>query len=118
MAVSENTGGTQTATIGTEHALVNITTAGVFQLVVDTRNMADGDKLELRAYIAPRSGESRRLAKIQRYAHKQGDGATNNNADGEVISFSVPLSSPFSIRFTLKQTAGTGRSYVWSVWEL
>ncbi|OGO52121.1 MAG: hypothetical protein A2148_12485 [Chloroflexi bacterium RBG_16_68_14] len=117
MAVSENTGGTQTAVIGTEHVLATITAAGVYQLVVDTRNMVNGDVLELRTYLAVRSGESRRLARIDRYGDRQGDGAADTAAKGEVVKFSIPYTSVFGIRFALKQTAGTGRSFVWSVWQ-
>ena len=119
MAVSEITsgGGTLTAAIGTEHVLVSTTTAGVYQLVVDTRNMVNGDVLELRCYLAVLSGESLYLTRIQRYRNTQGDGAADTGGDGEVIVFSIPFTSPFGIRFSLKQTLGTGRSYIWSVWQ-
>lgn len=96
---------------------LSVLTAGVYQLAVDLSVMANGDVLELRAYLATRSGESRKLAKIVSYRDLQGDGAADTGGDGEVISFSIPFTSPFGIRFSLKQTAGTGRSYVWSVWQ-
>jgi len=118
MAVTEYTGNTQTATINTEHSLALISAAGVYQLVVNLSNMANGDVLELRAYLAVRSTNSRLLAKIATYANKQGDGTADSGGDGEVIAFSIPFSSPFDIRFTLKQTAGTGKDYIWSVYQL
>lgn len=50
MAVTAQGSGTQTATVTTEHTLLDIAVAGVFNLEVDTVNMAAGDILELRVY--------------------------------------------------------------------
>lgn len=105
MAASENTGGSQTASIGTEHTLATITAAGTYQLVVDTNAMVNNDRLELRIYSIPRSGGTERLEMLAVY----------ENVQGEPIKRSIAILSPFSWKATLKQTSGTGRAFPWSV---
>ena len=111
MAVTENTGGTQTATINTEHTLATITDAGVFQLLVDLEPMVDGDELELRIDIEVRTAGTPRTAFYATYAHEQGVDAQ--------ISISPPIPSVASADWiaTLKQTAGTGRTFTWAIYE-
>jgi len=108
MAVSENTGGTQTAVISTEHTLATITAAGTYQLLVDTVNMVDGDELELRIKVKVRSGNTLREVFYGSAADDQG-----NN----VIKISPPTPAPFEFVATLKQTAGTGRDFIWSIYS-
>lgn len=98
------TSGTQTATIGTEHTLSTQTTADVFVLTVNLTNMASGDTLELRAKTKVLTGGSAVLAEIETLTGDQTE---------EVVWIEVP--SEWSCEFTLKQTAGTGRSYEWSI---
>lgn len=109
MAISENTSGTQTATIDTEHTLATITTAGVFQLLVDVVNMVDGDELELRIDIKVLTGSTARTIFHATYAHEQG-------VDANVV-ISPPIPSVYSIAFTLLQDVGTGRSFDWAIYE-
>lgn len=108
MAVKENTGGSQTAVISTEHTLATITAAGTYQLVVTLRNLADGDELELRVKIKIRTGEVLEEVFLGTYSHAQG-----NN----LIAISPPTPGVVEWVATLKQTAGTGRVFVWSVAE-
>lgn len=108
MAVSVNTSGSQTATIGTEHTLATITTAGIFQLVVDTNNLANGDTLELRIYLIPAGSGTERLAYYTAFGQAQ----------GQPFKTSLMIPSPISWRATLKQTAGTGRAFPWAVWQM
>ena len=108
MAVSENTGGTQTATVTTEHTLATIAAAGTYQLVVDTDNMVNGDELELRIKVKVRSGNSLKEMFFASYAHDQG-----NNA----IKIAPPVPAPFEFVATLKQTVGTSRDFIWSIYE-
>jgi hypothetical protein len=111
MAVTAFATGTQTATIGTEHTLSDVNQAGVFQLVVDTDNLAAGDVVELRVYAIVLTGGTRKGAYYQLYSDEQ--------APGELIKYSVPVSNELtdtgSVRFTLKQTRGTGRNFDWKV---
>ena len=111
MAVTAQGTGTQTATITTEHTLLDVAVAGVFSLHVDTVNMAAGDILELRIYQITLTAGTRRVAYFVRI-----DGA--QPSDG-VIYISVPIANELtdagSLRFTLKQTDGTGRDFPWKV---
>lgn len=111
MAVTAAGSGTQTATVTTEHTLLDIAVAGTFTFHVDTVNMADGDALELRAYQIILTGGTRRVAYYSSYADAQ-------HAD-DLVKISVPISNELtdagSLRFTLKQTLGTSRNYPWKV---
>lgn len=114
MALTVQATGSQTAVINTEHVLVNANaTAGVWELAVQTKNMVDGDELELRAYVKVLTGDaSPLLVYYTNYIHKQGD-ANATSAQGEVVKYSPPVSSPFAITFTLKQILGTARVFDW-----
>ena len=105
---SENTGGTQTAVINTEHSLATITSAGAFVLAVDLANLANGDTVELVCKTKTRSGSTARQVFRVSYSHAQ--------ADPNVQS--IPIVSPHSVEFLLKQTAGTGRNFDWAVYAL
>lgn len=100
--------GTQTAVIGTEHDLDIDTTSNTFVLSVDIGAMALADVVELRIYTKVLAGGTERAAYTAVYAHAQ----------TAAIVFSVPVLSVNSIRCTLKQTAGTGRAYPWSLLAL
>lgn len=107
--------GTQAAVINTEHTLLTEATSGVFVLFVNLKNMVNGDVLELRAYAKTLTGDANELLVFeQSYANLQGDGAAaGSSANGPVHVKSPPLESPFSLKWTLKQVAGTGRSFDW-----
>lgn len=111
MAVSAQGSGTQTATITTEHTLLDIAIAGTFTFHVDTINMASGDTLELRIYQIILTGGTRRVAYKVTYVDVQ--------SSDDLIKISVPISNELTdagaLRFTLKQTAGTGRAFPWKV---
>ena len=101
--------GTQTAVIGTEHTLGSaITTPGDYVLKVDKAAMQSGDALELRIYDTVLSGGVSRVV----YKYTAPPGA--QSAD-DMIAVSVPIPIDVGVTFTLKQTAGTGRSYPWKV---
>jgi len=112
VAVTAHATGTQTATINTEHTLDDVALAGVFVLEVDTNNLASGDTLELRLYVITLTGGTRRVAYYDLF----------NGAQTDPIKISVPvpneLTDAGSVRATLKQTAGTGRSFPWKVLSL
>jgi len=109
--------GTQTAVIGTEHTLSTQTDSGIYVLVVNLKNMAAGDTLELRVLKKVLTGDAQHyLVFTASYANIQGDGAdAGSSAKGEVVVKSLPIESPFSVKFTLKQPAGTGRNFDWRV---
>jgi len=111
MAVTAQGTGTQTATIGTEHTLLDVAVAGTFTLHVDKNAMADLDVLELRIYQIVLTGGTRRVIYKTSFVDAQ--------STDDLIAVSVPVSNELtdagSLRFTLKQTAGTGRSFPWKV---
>ena len=111
MAVTAQGSGTQAATVTTEHTLLDVAVAGTFTLHVDTVNLAAGDIVELRIYQMVLTAGTRRVAYYTSYYGVQ-------IAD-DVIKISVPISNELTdagaLRFTLKQTVGTGRSFPWKV---
>lgn len=111
MTVTAQGTGSQTATLTTEHTLLDVAVAGTFQLFVDKVNMSAGDILELRVYQIILTGGTRRVADVGRFADAQ--------ATDDMIARSIPISNELTdagaLRFTLKQTVGTGRAYPWKV---
>jgi hypothetical protein len=111
MAVTAAGSGTQTATISTEHTLLDVSAAGTYTFHVDTNAMAAGDTLELRIYQMVLTGGTRRVAYFVSYSGAQ--------SSDDLVKISVPISNELAdsgaLRFTLKQTAGTGRALPWKV---
>jgi len=110
MAASVNTSGSQTASIGTEHQLASLTTAGTYQLVVDLAAMTNGatpDITEIRVYGKARSADTERLEEIYVFI----------GAQSKPLWRSPPVWSPHHFRVTLKQTQGTGRAYPWAIYQ-
>ena len=105
MAIAVVSSGTQTATISTEHSLATSTTGKTYVLAVNTANMVNGDELELRIYTKVLSGSTKQLAYYAAYAHTQ----------GIPNKYSVPVPANQYCEASLKQTAGTGRSYEWAL---
>jgi hypothetical protein len=99
--------GTQTATVGTEHFLGTDpkTTSTVAQVIIDLGNMAAGDVTEIRIYRAAKSGATPKVVEVW----------TAVGAQGRPIFVSPPIVFTANWRVSLKQTAGTGRSYDWSI---
>lgn len=111
MAVTADASGTQSATVGTEHTLDDISAAGVYSFHVDTVNMQAGDTLELRIYQMVLTSGTRRVAYKQTYYDVQDP--------DDLIKVSVPIANELTdsgaLRCSLKQTTGTGRSFPWKV---
>jgi hypothetical protein len=109
MAISEHATGSQTATIGTEHILTANpeTTDGVYQVFIDIDAMALGDTVEIRIKEKARTGDTQRT--IETFVISQ-DPSTDSNL---WVSPSFVLVNGWDV--TLKQTAGTGRAFLWSI---
>ena len=111
MAVTAQASGTQTAVIGTEHYLADVAVAGVFTCHIDTINMAAGDVLELSVYQMVLTVGTARVVYFGAYSGVQ--------PTDDKIKISIPISNELtdatSLRFSLKQTFGTGRAYPWKV---
>ena len=89
----------------------DVPTTGVFTWHVDTVNLADGDVVELRVYQMVLTAGTARVAYLMIYY--------GNQPTDDEIKISVPISNELgdatSLRFSLKQTFGTGRSFPWKV---
>lgn len=100
-----DSGTTSSLTIGSETTLATDTNNGTFVLEVDTSNLALGDVLEVRIYTITLSGGSLIQAWKSTYANAQ----INNH------KISPPVASDQSIKCTLNQVAGTGRTFIWKM---
>jgi hypothetical protein len=111
MAVTAESSGTQTAVITTEHEVASVNEAGVFTFHIDLNAMVAGDILEVRVYQIVLTGGVARVVYYDAFYGAQ-------PADDKV-AVSMPVSNELtdddSIRFTIKQTHGTGRNYPWKV---
>ena len=110
MAVAEKVNGSQTCTVNTEHTLATITDAGVYYLAVDFNASTGGstpDVFEVRYYGKARSSDTERLMELFSLQGAQ---------PSPLVAFK-PVISPHYLKITLKQTAGTGRSAPWSVYQ-
>ena len=104
MTWTVDSSGSQTAVIGTEEILDSPTTNGTYVLAVDTVNMANGDVVELRCYDKIDGTNLRQVWK-----------GAFGNIQINVGVHSPPMSITAGGKFTLKQTAGTGRAFPWAV---
>jgi hypothetical protein len=102
-AINTSSAGSGTHTATLEQVLATDTNNGTFVLEADTHNMALGDLVELRAYTITLPGGTLYQAWKGTFQHAQ------INAK----KIFPPVASDQSIMFTLKQLAGTGRSFPW-----
>jgi hypothetical protein len=104
MAWTVDASGSQVAVVGTEHILDSPTASATYVLSVDTVNFANGDLVELRAYDMI-DGTNYREVWCMTFEHAQ-------TQIGKVFP---PLAVTTQAKFTLKQTAGSARTFPWSV---
>lgn len=108
MAISEHATGSQTAVISTEHTLNGTTpetTDGIYQLFIDVAAMIAGDVTEIRIKEKARTGDTQRQILV----------ATLSGAQSDPLWVSPSMILMNGWDMTLKQTAGTGRAYPWSI---
>ncbi len=104
--VSNQNGTTSALTIGTETFLGNdITTAGAYLRYLNVSNLALGDTLEVRVYTEVLSGDTPAIVMLR----------TLQNAVIEPIVFTPIYPIVNEIKFSLNQTAGTGRAFKWNI---
>lgn len=108
MALATIASGTQVAVIGTEHDLATDTAGKTYVLKVDASAMVLGDVLELRIYDKVLSGGAEVLAHVVHFS----------NVQGQPSIISYPFPNDVHLRATLKQVAGTGRSFPWKLLSL
>ena len=109
MSLTITASGTQSATVGTEHTLTTLSGAKTYTLHVDTNAMSHGsgtaDELELRIKANVLNAGTERVVYM----------ATFVGAQDIPIKLSLPVPVPQTATVTLKQTAGTGRSFPWAI---
>lgn len=114
MAVTAQASGTQTAVITTEHFVADVAVSGVFTFHVDTNAMVAGDALELRIYQMILTAGTSRVVCMTRFHGVQPTEA--------LIKLSIPIANELTdgtaLRFSLKQTDGTGRAFPWKVLKI
>jgi hypothetical protein len=99
--------GTQT-TDGSENSLASGTASGTYVLTLEANNMADGDTIEIRGYHKPGASSTKRQQFYLSLANAQSDPGF----------ISPPIPTEGYVEFSIKRTAGTDRSYKWSVLNL
>lgn len=102
--------GTQTATVNTEHYLLSTSDNGIYIVIANLDNMVQSDVVELRVYISSTAGATQLYVK-QIFSNTDG-------GSSDFIKASIPIPAYHGANFTLKQTAGTSRSYQWEVLAL
>ncbi len=106
MAVAQVATGAQAATIGTTHTLATPATLGkTFVLFVDVAVMVGGDVLEIYLREKTLAADPLAIVRADLLAGPQ----------VEPVWMSVPLPSVHGCDFQIKQTAGTGRTYDFSL---
>lgn len=102
----DQSGTTSALTVGTETQLgSNSTTNATYVLKVNTSNLVLGDVLEVRMYSQDISSGSL----VQCFK------STAANVSVNPLLISPPLASDISLKCTLKQIAGTGRTFTWEI---
>jgi hypothetical protein len=107
--------GTQSCSIGTEHALLDETAAEgeVYDAKLDLGNAASGDTFEIRLYEKILSAGTLRRTYYAKYVDSQDDEASFKSPVIYVPAVTVAK----EWKLTIKQTAGTGRDVDWAVYK-
>ncbi len=104
--------GSQTCVINTEHFVSSPNVAGVFHMEYDLSALAAGDVLEVRVYKKIRAGgTARECHPTQTYYGVQPAGLVHEMT----LPVSNVLAETDAVRFSIRQTAGTGRAIPWNV---
>lgn len=113
MPVTLANDGTQTATLDTDHTLTTQTVplgGGVYQLRVDTANLANGERLVLRLQARARVGGTTRDVYTTTFEHVQGDPLKDSPV--------VAALGGTTVVAILRQEGGTGRDFEWALYRL
>jgi hypothetical protein len=110
MPQSKSTG-TQVAVISTEHTLIDTADPGTYVLTVDCNAMIAGDTLQLRTYTKALSGGTYRQDSFLTFSGDQDDTTLLLST----IKVTDPRPAVFGFKATLRQSAGTGRSFPWGI---
>lgn len=109
MTLAVNASGSQLTVLTTEHQLANPSAAGIYVFDVDCGVMLNADILEIRVKKPLLSAGTLRVV----WRATVGPAARS-----ETIVTSPPVLCPFGCTVTIKQVAGTVRTYPWSLMTL
>src|SRR5436190_16320551 len=112
MGVATYASGTQTCTLTTEHFLSSPNVAGEFMLALDFNALAANDLLEVRIYKMVIAGGTQREIAFASFS-----GSQANDALVWLSGIWIPnsLTDTNALRFSIKQTVGTGCDIPWNV---
>lgn len=102
--------GTHSATGGGADVVYSSTLPRIFLFAIDLSNMVALDSVTIRIETVVRNGGTRRVVYEQQFSGLQ--------ASPFIINVSRPVPSPFEVRLTIDQTAGTNRDYDWFAMSL
>ena len=108
MSISSFASGTSTPTVGTPLTLANTTTAGIYILEVDCKNLANTEVVTTTVNSAAKSGGTVNSATTATYT------GTGSTPTSHLYTIPIPVGS--SGNFVLLQSSGTARAFDWSVW--
>lgn len=100
--------GTQTSSVGSEHTLYNPTGNKFYTGYVDLTNMVSGDVVEIRVSLIVKTAGSY----IQYWM------STYVDAQSNPLVYIPSLPSDIGYKITLKQVAGTSRTFDWRIFEI
>lgn len=111
MAVSILASGSQTAVVNTEHILntAATTAAGIYVCKVDLGTIVAGDIVELRMYGKVRATDTERLM--------WGPASYGPIVPSVLIAVAPADVCAASVKWTLKQVAGTARAWPWAIYS-
>lgn len=105
MALAIAAEGSQVAVVNTEHTLATLATGKTYVLTVDMGNMVNGDEVEFRIKTKVRTGGTSQILDSGYYKNLQ----TKKNCRSDAVPADVEMVA------TLKQVAGTARTWPWKI---
>jgi hypothetical protein len=105
MAITNAGNGTAAPVVSTPLTLVTVTDPGVYVLTVDLSSMLTGDIVTFDARMKALSGGTLRTALLSEFA----------GAQALPVQQSVPVLVEHECSFVVTQTAGTARTFAWSL---
>lgn len=108
MAITQESTGSQTATVTTEHTLTTITTQKTFVLSVDCSALAAGEYVEIKVKRDVRSADTTRTLHSRIVSWLEA-------AVNPIIQMPPVPAGGGEFVATLKQLNGTGRAFPWAV---
>ena len=108
MAITQESSGSQTATVTTEHTLATIITQKTFVLTVDCSNLVAGEYVELKVKRDARSAD------ITRTIHTRIVSWLEASVTPIIAMPPVPAGGGEFV-CTLKQLNGTSRAFPWAI---